>query len=85
MMNFLLVDDQLDICKMVEWKLKKTGWNFHFALNGEHGVRVALDLQPDIILTDMNMPVMDGSAAVKALRKKNYDGLIVAFTAGYAT
>jgi DNA-binding NarL/FixJ family response regulator len=36
--------------------------------NGEHGVRAALDHQPDIVLMDVRMPVLDGIAATNALR-----------------
>ncbi len=46
----------------------------------EVGLRLADELDPDMILLDLNMPGMDGIATLKALREQGYTGRIVMFT-----
>jgi len=79
--KILIVDDHPDIVKMLVRKLRKIGWEYETAENGEIGVQKALELQPDLILMDMQMPVMDGREAVRRLRKKGFTGKISALTA----
>lgn len=79
--KILIVDDHADIIKMLVRKLRKTGWEIETAENGKIGVEKALNYQPDLILMDMQMPVMDGREAVRLLRQKGYTGKISALTA----
>ncbi len=61
--------------------LGKTGAKITLANDGAAGVTLALERRFDVILMDIQMPVMDGHAAVKALRAKNYTGPVIALTA----
>lgn len=79
--RLLIVDDNEDILKMLVRKLRKTGWDVQTANNGQAGMQKALELNPDLILMDMQMPVMDGHEAVRSLRAKGYTGKIAALTA----
>ncbi len=79
--TILIIDDQESIRKLLQRRLRKNGYEIHFAENGELGVKKAFEVQPDLILMDMHMPVMDGDAAVHDLRQKGYKGLVVALTA----
>jgi len=80
-MKILLVDDNEHIRKMLIRKFKKTDWEIIEAENGEIAVNLALQLNPDLILMDMHMPVMDGHEATRLLREKGYTGKIAALTA----
>ncbi len=48
--------------------------------DGREGVHLALEHNPDIILMDIRMPVLDGIHAVETLKKNNYPGRIIMLT-----
>lgn len=81
MTKILIVDDNEQIKKMLTRRLKKAGYEIHTAENGQIGVKKVLELQPNLTLMDMHMPVMNGYEATSALRKTGYNGLIIALTA----
>jgi DNA-binding NarL/FixJ family response regulator len=78
----LLVDDQPSVlqalreCFALEPNLKIVGE----ALNGEAAVSMARELHPDIMLTDVAMPNMDGITATEALRELSPDTRVVILT-----
>lgn len=80
-MRILLVEDDESIANMIVRRLKKAGYDIYTVENGKIGVEMALNLEPDLILMDMQMPVMDGHEATKTLRIQGYKGLICALTA----
>lgn len=51
------------------------------APDGLEAVKSALELKPDLILMDLQMPNMGGQEATQILRQKGYKGVIVALTA----
>jgi two-component system, sensor histidine kinase len=79
--NILLVDDVPENQLLVRLKLEKAGAKMSVANNGAEGVRKAGEQAFDLILMDMQMPVMDGYEATKTLRKSGYDRPIIALTA----
>lgn len=81
MKSILIVDDSQSIVKMLLRRLGKAGYELHVAENGLEGLKMAFNLKPDLILMDMNMPVMDGHEATRVLRFRGYKGLICALTA----
>jgi CheY-like chemotaxis protein len=64
----LLVDDDEDCRIIYSTALEAAGFAVAIAENGAEGVQMARELQPDVILLDIAMPVMDGRAAVRALK-----------------
>lgn len=50
------------------------------AVNGAEAIRVARELQPDVVLMDLLMPVMDGIAATEAIRRELPDTEVIALT-----
>jgi len=64
----LYVEDNDDNAYMLSRRLKRRGFDVHIATDGESGVNMARKLRPDIILMDLNLPVLDGWSAIKLLR-----------------
>ena len=66
--QILLVDDDPWIVRMVTSVLSKRGHRIHAASDGEEGLQKALELRPDLIISDVMMPKLDGWALLRALR-----------------
>lgn len=64
----LVVDDEESFREIFSVKLKNAGYRVETAANGQEGVDKAKTLKPALVLMDVNMPVMDGAAAVLKLR-----------------
>ena len=81
MARILHIDDEQGMRRLVEHRLGKQGHEIFNAENGKIGVEKAQELLPDLILMDVDMPVMDGYEATSSLRRLGYKGYITAFTA----
>jgi pilus assembly protein CpaE len=64
----LVVDDDLNIQRVLVFTLKQEGYEVHVASDGQAGVEMAASLQPDLILMDVAMPNLDGYAATQQIR-----------------
>jgi two-component system chemotaxis response regulator CheY len=64
----LTVDDSASIRQMVAFTLKSAGYQVVEAADGEAGLQAAKGKQVDLVLTDQNMPGMDGLSLIRALR-----------------
>ncbi len=68
MARILLVEDNEQICDFLSRRLKRRGHEVLFAHDGEEGIACARAGSPDLILLDMNLPVVDGWTAAGALK-----------------
>jgi diguanylate cyclase (GGDEF)-like protein/PAS domain S-box-containing protein len=68
-MTILVVDDTLENVTLLSRILKMSGYNIQVASSGTQAVDVAKTLLPDLILLDINMPVMDGFEACARLKE----------------
>lgn len=68
MYRILVVDDEEAIRKNIERLLSLEGYEVATAPNGQHGLVIARSMLPDIVITDINMPGMDGFAMLDAIR-----------------
>jgi serine/threonine-protein kinase PpkA len=68
MPTVLIVDDEESIRKNIERLLTLEGFEVATAPNGQHGLVLAKSMLPDVLVTDVNMPVMDGFALVESVR-----------------
>ena len=66
--TILLVDNQEIVLGAAEAALKKDGYAVYKARNGAEGLKVATQLEPDLIITDIVMPRMDGMEMFRALQ-----------------
>lgn len=66
--TILLVDDEQDILEFLEYNLLKEGFRIFTATNGEKAIEIAKVNEPDLIVLDVMMPVMDGVETCKRLR-----------------
>jgi CheY-like chemotaxis protein len=65
----LLVEDTEDNRFMMRRLLEMAGYQVVEATNGEEAVKLAESERPDLILMDLSLPVIDGLAATRAIRK----------------
>ena len=79
--QILLVDDCPDTQRLLSLYLKKAGFSVALAENGREATEMAAAKAYDLILMDMQMPVMDGHAATQALRTSGNTTPIIALTA----
>ena len=68
MANILTVDDSPSIRQMIKVVLGPVGHTVHEAGDGAQGLDKAKSVKMDLVITDLNMPVMNGLELIKALR-----------------
>jgi len=67
----LVVDDEAPILRLLRATLQADGYGVITATNGQEAVEVQEREQPDLIVLDMMMPVMDGTEALKRIRRES--------------
>ncbi len=69
--TILLIDAKWENRSVIVNLLMPLGFKVIEASNGQEGIDKAIDIQPDLIMTDLILPVVDGLEVVKCLRKLN--------------
>jgi two-component system chemotaxis response regulator CheY len=78
--TILSVDDSASIRQMVKLTLSGAGYDVIQANDGAEGLEKAKGAKVDMVMTDLNMPVMNGLALIKELRKlPAYQGVPILF------
>lgn len=72
--KILIIDDDANIVEGYSISLTNEGFNVLKAENGQIGLDLALKEKPDLILLDINMPIMDGLTMLQKLREANEYG-----------
>jgi two-component system chemotaxis response regulator CheY len=65
----MIVDDSASMRQLVEFTLKEAGYTVVTAVNGRDGVGKAAGAKVDMVVTDLNMPEMDGLELIRQLRQ----------------
>jgi len=78
--KIVVVDDEKPIADILEFNLKKEGYDVHVAYDGDDAVELIYEVQPDIVLLDIMLPGRDGMEVCREVRKK-YDMPIIMLTA----
>ena len=68
--KILAIDDSRTIREMLRMALSRAGFDVHLAIDGLEGVEALEQVVPDIVITDINMPRMDGFGVIKAIRSR---------------
>jgi len=69
--SILVVDDEEDIRDVLDIALKDIGYTVFLAENGEKAFAIFKSKRPDIVITDIKMPVMDGIELLRQIKREN--------------
>lgn len=75
--RILVVDDETQISRVLKTTLAAQGYEVKTAADGEAGFDAAMDWNPDLIVTDLSMPVMNGVELCRAVRERSQIPIIV--------
>ncbi|MRX73407.1 response regulator [Bacillus lacus] len=78
--KILVIDDEKPIADILEFNLKKEGYEVHCAYDGNEAVEMVEEIKPDLILLDIMLPSRDGMEVCREVRKK-YETPIIMLTA----
>jgi PAS domain S-box-containing protein len=78
--KLLLIDDEPDILRVLSMSLKADGYHVVTAQNGPEGIAAFEKEKPDIVLTDIKMPGMDGIEVLKKIKELNADTEVIIIT-----
>jgi len=67
-----IIEDDEAISQMYRIKFEAEGYKVETAANGKLGLALAEEMRPDIMLTDLMMPIMDGEQMLTELRKTDW-------------
>ena len=83
MKAILAVDDSASMLNMVKKTLEFGGYRVITAADGREALDRVAEHSPELIVTDINMPVMDGISFIKELRRKDIKTPILTLTTEY--
>lgn len=69
MTKVLVVDDNVDLLRLIELKLTQEGYSVFMAEDGFEGLRKSIEISPDIVILDIMMPEMDGWEFCERIRE----------------
>jgi len=67
--RIVVIDDESHIRQVIARKLQRAGYEVHMANDGTDGLELAREVEPDLLITDLQMPNMDGFELCAACRK----------------
>ncbi len=72
MTKIAIIEDDSVISQMYRMKFEADGFEVEVANNGKDGIVLVQEFVPDMVLLDMQMPVMNGDEALRQIRKKDW-------------
>ena len=79
--RILIVEDEKNIVDILSFNLNKEGYDTLEAYDGQAGLQLALEQNPDLILLDLMLPKMNGFDVCRSLRQKNRSTPVIMHTA----
>jgi len=77
----LVVDDEPSARAGLDMLLRQAGFRVRVAANGQEGLQAAGEFAPDVVVTDLKMPTMDGITLLQRLREQDRDVPVIVATA----
>lgn len=81
MARILVVDDEPDICGVIELFLTKAGYEVWTASNGEEALRKVGEHLPSLVLLDIKMPGIDGIETLRRIKERDKGTAVIMMTA----
>jgi len=81
MARILIVDDEQDVCDMLEKFLTIKGYEVSTALSGEDALALVKEERPHIVLLDIRMPEMDGLECLESIKEIDKEIGVIMITA----
>lgn len=78
--KILIVEDDKDFLSILKIKFTSEGFSVVTAENGEEGLKMAEEEKPDLVLSDVLMPKLDGVEMAKKIKEANKNTLIILLT-----
>jgi two-component system KDP operon response regulator KdpE len=75
--KILIVDDEPQIARVLRTSLESSGYEVTVAHDGEHAFALFLSFQPDLVISDLAMPSMDGLELTRAIRRRSDTPIII--------
>jgi two-component system KDP operon response regulator KdpE len=75
--NILVVDDESQITRVLKTTLTSLGYGTRIAGDGDEALQIMKDWSPDLVITDLSMPNMDGLALCRHIRQSSRVPIIV--------
>ena len=79
--KIVLIDDEEDIRHVISIVLSDAGYEVATAADGKTGIEVCKEFSPQIVITDVRMPVMDGIKVLEILKRNSPDIEVIVLTA----
>lgn len=79
--NILIVDDEESITTFIQILLQKSGYKTFTAANGKEALEIYDKNQIDLVLTDLQMPTMDGMELLGQIKNRNPEAVVIMLTA----
>jgi DNA-binding response OmpR family regulator len=77
----LIVEDRREVLDVLQRTLSDNGYEVRTAVDGDSGLELALDLQPDLVILDIGLPKRNGLAVARELRSRAFTNPVLILTA----
>ena len=79
--TILIIDDDASLRRVLEYQLQEAGYEVATAASGEEGLARFSDLAPQLVISDMQMPGMDGMQVLKTVKERSPETPVIIITA----
>ncbi|HET6679907.1 MAG TPA: response regulator transcription factor [Gemmatimonadaceae bacterium] len=79
--TILVVEDRKEVLDVLQRTLSDNGYEVITALDGDTGLKLALDRQPDLVLLDIGLPKLNGLSVARELRNRAFTAPVLMLTA----